>query len=65
MCTNQYKNPIPTVDVIIQTDFQILFVKRKNNPFKQYLALSGGFVDEGTPIQRMSALASRGWSYTR
>jgi 8-oxo-dGTP diphosphatase len=51
MCTNQYKNPIPTVDVIIQTDFQILFVKRKNDPFKQYLALPGGFVDEGETVE--------------
>jgi ADP-ribose pyrophosphatase YjhB (NUDIX family) len=40
------KNPVPTVDVIIQRDFQALFVKRKKNPFKQYLSLPGGFVDE-------------------
>jgi len=51
MCTNQYKNPIPTVDVIIQSEFQILFVKRKKNPFKQYLALPGGFVDEGETVE--------------
>jgi 8-oxo-dGTP diphosphatase len=51
MCAKQYKNPVPTVDVIIQRDFQILFVKRKKNPFKQYLALPGGFVDEGETVE--------------
>ena len=29
----QHKNPIPTVDTIIQRDSQILFVKRKKRSF--------------------------------
>ncbi len=51
MCAKQYKNPVPTVDVVIQRDFQILFVKRKKNPFKEYLALPGGFVNEGETVE--------------
>ena len=41
------RNPIPTIDVILteQTNsIKILLIKRKNDPFKDYLALPGGFV---------------------
>jgi 8-oxo-dGTP diphosphatase len=51
MSAKQHKNPIPTVDVVIQRDSQILFVKRKKEPFKEYLALPGGFVDEGETVE--------------
>jgi len=51
MCAKHYKNPIPTVDVIIQSDSQILLVKRKKNPFERYLALPGGFVNEGETVE--------------
>jgi 8-oxo-dGTP diphosphatase len=46
-----YTNPIPTVDTIIQKDSQILLIKRKNEPFKGYLALPGGFVNEGETVE--------------
>ena len=46
-----YKNPIPTVDAIIQKSSCILFVKRKKDPYKNYLALPGGFVNHGETIE--------------
>ena len=46
-----YKNPIPTVDAIIQKSSSILFVKRKKDPYKNYLALPGGFVKQGETIE--------------
>ena len=46
-----YKNPVPTVDSIIQSDSQILLVKRRKEPFKDYLVLPGGFVNEGERVE--------------
>jgi ADP-ribose pyrophosphatase YjhB (NUDIX family) len=46
-----YKNPIPTVDVIIEHNSKILMVKRKNDPYKGCLALPGGFVNDGERIE--------------
>jgi len=40
-----YKNPTPTVDIIIEIDSQIVLIERKNTPFGW--ALPGGFVDYG------------------
>ena len=51
MSDKQHKNPIPTVDTIIQRDSQILFVKRKKDPFKDRLAFPGGFVNEGEKVE--------------
>ncbi len=48
---SQHKNPIPTVDTIIQRNSQILFVKRKKDPFKDSLAFPGGFVNEGEKVE--------------
>jgi ADP-ribose pyrophosphatase YjhB (NUDIX family) len=46
-----YKNPTPTVDVIIEEDAQILLVKRRKEPFKNHLALPGGFVNDGEKVE--------------
>ena len=51
MNEQSYRNPTPTVDTIIQKDSQILLVKRKNEPFKGYFALPGGFVNEGEKVE--------------
>ena len=51
---DKHRNPIPTIDVILteQSDSnRILLIKRKNDPFKDYFALPGGFVDEGEKVE--------------
>ena len=42
---------MPTVDAIIQKSSNVLLVTRKNDPFKDYLALPGGFVNEGETVE--------------
>ena len=45
-----YRNPTPTVDVIIEMeDERIVLIERKNPPLGW--ALPGGFVDEGEPVE--------------
>jgi len=46
-----YKNPIPTVDIIIEKDDKIVLIRRKNEPFKGKLAIPGGFVNEGELVE--------------
>lgn len=42
----EYKNPVPTVDIIVEYgDYEIVLIERKNDP--KGLALPGGFIDEG------------------
>lgn len=40
-----YRNPTPTVDIIIEIEDQVVLIERKNEPFGW--ALPGGFVDYG------------------
>lgn len=47
----QYRNPSPTVDVILQRGSKVLMVRRKKDPFKGQLALPGGFVNEGETVE--------------
>ena len=51
MSTGRHRNPIPTVDVIVEQNSRILMIRRKNDPCKGCLALPGGFVDEGERIE--------------
>ncbi len=44
-----YRNPIPTVDIIIKKDEGIVLVNRKNPPYGW--ALPGGFVDYGESLE--------------
>ena len=44
-----YKNPKPTVDIIIDQNDAVLLIKRRNPPFGW--ALPGGFVDEGESVE--------------
>jgi len=45
----QYRNPFPTVDIIIELDKKIVLIKRKNPPHGW--ALPGGFVDYGESLE--------------
>ena len=42
-----FKNPVPTVGIIIEQDGGIILIERKNPPYGG--ALPGGFVDLGSP----------------
>ena len=41
----KFRNPLPTVDVIIRMEKGIVLIKRKNKPFGW--AIPGGFIDYG------------------
>jgi len=45
-----YRNPTPTVDVIIETQNGIVLIERANPP--SGFALPGGFVDEGETVEQ-------------
>lgn len=45
----RYKNPLPTVDIIIEHEGGIILIKRKNPPIGW--ALPGGFVDYGESLE--------------
>jgi len=47
---SRYRNPVPTVDIIIElSDNRIVIIERKNPPFGW--ALPGGFVDYGETLE--------------
>lgn len=45
-----YNNPIPTVDVIIELDKQIVLIKRKSKPYGW--AIPGGHVEYGESVEK-------------
>jgi len=47
----EYKSPKLTVDGAIFKDGKMLFIKRKNEPFKGKWALPGGFVEYGEKVE--------------
>jgi ADP-ribose pyrophosphatase YjhB (NUDIX family) len=40
-----YRNPFPTIDIIIEIEGQIILIKRKNPPYGW--AIPGGYIDYG------------------
>ena len=44
-----YKNPFPTVDIIIEYNQKIVLIERKNIPYGW--AIPGGFVDYGESVE--------------
>ncbi len=44
-----YKNPVPTVDIIIEIGDKIILIERKNPPYGW--AIPGGFVDYGESLE--------------
>lgn len=47
--TGMYRNPVPTVDIIIEIEGGIVMIQRKNPPYGW--ALPGGFVDCGETVE--------------
>ncbi len=47
--TGPFKNPLPTVDIIIETNGGIVLIERKNPPHGW--AIPGGFLDWGEPVE--------------
>ena len=45
----EFRNPKPTVDVIIELDGGVVLIRRANPP--SGWAIPGGFVDEGEPVE--------------
>jgi len=45
----RYRNPFPTVDIIIETERGIVLIRRKKPPYGW--ALPGGFVDYGESLE--------------
>jgi len=45
----EYRNPLPTVDIIIRVNNSIVLIERKNEP--RGWALPGGFVDYGESLE--------------
>ena len=45
-----YKNPVPTVDIIIELENDIILIERKNPPYGW--AIPGGFVDYGESVEK-------------
>ncbi|MDL2246221.1 NUDIX hydrolase [Methanobrevibacter sp. OttesenSCG-928-K11] len=49
---NTYRKPSLTVDIIIfNEDGRIILIKRKNNPYKNFWAIPGGFVEYGETVE--------------
>lgn len=45
------KTPLLTVDCVVFFKKSVLVIKRKYNPYKNFLALPGGFVDIGETVE--------------
>lgn len=53
----QYRNPFPTVDIIIELDSGIVLIERRNEPLGW--ALPGGFVDYGESLESAAIREAR------
>jgi purine-nucleoside phosphorylase len=57
MSPGPYKNPVPTVDLIIDINGRVVLIKRKNPPWGW--ALPGGFVDYGETLEQAAIREAR------
>lgn len=55
----KFKNPIPTVDVIIEKGDKIVLVERSIEPFRGKLALVGGHVEYGETVENAAVRETR------
>ncbi len=54
---HEYRNPLPTVDLIIEYNDGIILIKRKNPPYGW--ALPGGFVDYDESLEAAAVREAR------
>jgi len=54
---SRYRNPLPTVDVVILRGEGVVLVERRNPPFGW--ALPGGFVEEGESLEQAAVREAR------
>lgn len=54
MCEG-FENPKPTVDGIVFDGDAVLLIKRRNEPFRGFWALPGGFVEVGETVESACA----------
>ncbi len=54
---SRYRNPFPTVDIIILIDQQVVLIERLNPPYGW--ALPGGFVDYGESLEEAAMREAR------
>ncbi len=47
----EHKSPALTVDAVVLAERQIVLVKRLNEPFQDFWALPGGFVEYGETVE--------------
>jgi len=52
-----YRNPVPTVDIIIEIDSGVILIERRNEPFGW--AIPGGFVDYGEALEDAAVREAR------
>ena len=52
-----YRNPLPTVDIIIEVKGGIVLIERKNSPYGW--AIPGGFVDYGESVEACAVREAR------
>ena len=57
MGKQERKNPLPTVDIIIETGGGVVLIERKNPPHGW--AIPGGFVDYGESLKRAAVREAR------
>lgn len=55
--TTRYRNPVPTVDIIIRAGEEIILIERRNPPLGW--ALPGGFVDYGESLEEAAIREAR------
>jgi len=53
----QYRNPIPTVDIIIESADGVILINRKNPPYGW--AIPGGFIDYGESAEEAARREAR------
>jgi 8-oxo-dGTP diphosphatase len=58
--TRRYRNPVPTVDIIIELPHGLVVIERANPPYGW--ALPGGFVDYGESLE--AAAVREAWEET-